>query len=90
MKWLLLILALCAFGPIYRGHDEQLKTDDEFTNIYQQAQSKNFRVYTATPNLSDIQDGEVVIVSTTSYAKIMFRQNQEVYSINVSCVTVRR
>lgn len=90
MRWLLIALFLCAFTPIYLDHGDKKRTDDEFTNIYQQAQAKNFRVMPDTPSLNDIQEGEMVIVSTTSFTKIMFRRNQEIFAIGVSCVTVRR
>lgn len=78
-----------AFAPIYTKHDEENKTNDEFINIYNQAQPRQFRVVTATPIVSDLQDGEVVIVSSGTI-RLMLRSNIEIYSINLSCVTVRR
>ena len=96
MKWLIFVVFLCAFTPVANKHDTQDKTDSEFVNIYQQAQSKNFKVVSATPSLNDLQDGEIVIVSSItnnpgqSYTKLMFRSGQEIFSVNLSCVTVRR
>ena len=89
MRWLLCGLFLMAFTPITAGHDDQDKTDREFKNIYETGQGRNFTVLNSTPNLNDIEDGEVVIVSSTSYTKLMFRMGQEIYAVNVSCVTVR-
>lgn len=83
------VLALSAFSPIYTAHDDQKKTDDEFTNIYGQAQSSQFKVVASTPNLTDLKDGEVVIFSTGA-VKLMFRNGQDIYAVTVSCVTIRR
>lgn len=83
------ILILCGFGPIYQSHDSQEKVDTEFVNLYDQAQSEQFRVVVATPNLNDLKDGEFVIMNSST-TKVMFRIGQEIYSVNVSCVTVRR
>ena len=80
---------LCAFSPVYNTHDSPTRIDDEFTNLYDQAQAEQFRVVFATPNLNDLKDNEVVIVSSGAI-KMMFRVGQEIYSVNVSCVTVRR
>ena len=90
MRWLILCLFLCAFTQVYPTHDTTEKIDSEISNIENDLQSKQFTVVFATPNLNDLKDGEIVIVSTGSYTKMMFRQNQEIYMINVSCVTVRR
>lgn len=91
MRWLypFLILGLCGFGPIYTQHDSPEKLDGEFKNAYDQAQARQFRVFTATPNLNDLQDNEVIIVSSGAI-KMMFRSGQEIFSINVTSVTVRR
>lgn len=36
----------------------------EFTNLYKVMQPKQFRIVTSTPNASNIEEGEIVIVST--------------------------
>ena len=90
LGWIFFLIPLFGFTQIYQNHDNTEKTDTEFTNIYSQSQSNQFKVILATPSLADLKDGEIVIVSSGTYQKIMFRQNQEIYSINVSCVTIRR
>lgn len=88
--WILaLALGLCAFAPIYTTHETQDKVDNEITNLYTQAQSNQFRVYVGTPNLSEMKDGEVII-SSAGLVRLMFRQGQEIYTVNFSCITVRR
>jgi len=36
----------------------------EFNNIYMNAQSKQFAIFRSTPNLNELQDGQMVIVSS--------------------------
>ena len=92
MKRLLFIpvcfLLMGAYAPQYEDYGNG-KINDEVKNIEQDLQSKSFRVFTTTPNLSDLQDGEIVIFSSGA-VKIMFRNLNDVYSVNASCVTIRR
>lgn len=94
MKWryvaFLLPFAICAFAPLSTVHDTPQKVDAEINHIYDEAQPLNFRVQSDTPTLKDMQDGEVIIVASNTWVRFMFRSNQEIYSINPSCVTVRR
>lgn len=90
LAWLFSALVLCGFGPIYTDHDSQPKVDVEIKNLYDQAQGKQFRVVVATPNLMDLKDSEVVIMSTGAVVRLMFRSGQEIFSIPVTSVTVRR
>ena len=91
MKWLILGLFLCAWTPIIKVHDSTDKIDQEFNGQENDLQSKQFTVVPSTPNLLDLKDGEMVIVSTnTAYTRLMFRYNQEIWMVNASCVTVRR
>ncbi len=92
MRWLIpiFILVFCGFTQIYSRHDTQDKVDNEILNIYDQAQSQQFRVVMATPNLTELRDNEVVVFSTGTLVRLMFRAGQEIYSVSVSCVTVRR
>lgn len=83
-------MLLCAFTPIFVEHGETRKVDDEFKNIYKQAQGKQFVVFQATPNLNDLEDMQVVIVSSGTYTKLMYRVGQDIFAIAVSCATVRR
>lgn len=89
MRWILLGLLLCAWTPIYQNHDATDKIDQEFSGQENDLQSKQFTVKDSTPNLNDLKDGEIVIVSTSSI-RLMFRVNTEIYSVNASCVTIRR
>lgn len=87
--WIGSLFALVGFTPIYSRHDTVEKVDSEITHIANDVQSRQFTVWTTTPSLNDIRDGEFIIFVATQ-AKVMFRSGQEIYSINLSCVTVRR
>lgn len=89
MRWIILSLFLCAFSPIYSQHDTKEKVDNEFKNGYDQMQPRQFTVVTSTPNLSDFRDGEMVIFSSGA-VKVMVRVGQEIYTVGISCITVRR
>ena len=79
-----------AFTPVFTVHDTTAKVDQEIKNLENAVQNKEFTIKSSTPNLSDLRDGEFVIVSSGTFTKVMFRRNQEIYSINVSCITVTR
>lgn len=52
--------------------------DPDIDNIYQNFQQRGFKVYLSTPNLSELREGEMVIVSSTTKS-IMFRINDTLY-----------
>ncbi len=90
MIFVLMALCLMGFTPIYTEHDTTEKIDREIENIEQSVQSKQFTVLQSTPNLSQLRDGEIALVSSGTVTRLMFREGQEIYSVNFSCVTVRR
>jgi hypothetical protein len=79
-----------AFTLIHSDHSKKEKLEQEFNHIENSVQDRQFTVVQSTPNLGDLRDGEMVIVSSGTYTKLMFRMNEEIFSINVSCVTIRR
>lgn len=91
MKWFIIPIALCltAFTPIRQQHKDLKEVDEEFSNIENTLQDQQHRVVISTPVLSDLKDGEIVIMSSST-VKLIFRNNQEIYSIDISCITVRR
>lgn len=89
MRWLILGLLLCAFTPLYPVHDTPAKVDDEIKNVADSVQDEQLTVFTSTPILSQLKDGQMVIFSSGT-VKLMFRQNQEIFAVSVSCITVRR
>ena len=89
VKWtLLLIPFLFGFSRIHLRYDDP-KVAEEFVNAENSLQDRQFRVVTTTPALADLRDGEFVIFSSTA-VKILIRQGQEIYAVQVSCITVRR
>ena len=84
---LLCLLGLTQIGNKYK--DENV-VNDEFKNLYLNVQPIKHKVFTSTPVLSAVQDREFVIVSSGTVIRIMIRDNQEIYSINLSCVTIIR
>jgi hypothetical protein len=79
-----------AFTLIHSNHEKKDKLEAEFNHIEGSVQDRQFTVLESTPNLGDIRDREIVIVSSGTYTKLMFRMNEEIYAVGVSCVTVRR
>lgn len=78
-----------ALTPVNNTFEDK-GVETEFNNLYENAQGAQFKIVGSTPILSELRDGEVVILSTGAYTKLLYRANQEVYSINVSCITVYR
>lgn len=95
-KWLWFVFSFAisskafCFTPIYSVHDNTRKIDEEFSNVEQDLQSQQFTTFTSTPNLNDLKDGQIVIVSSGSYNKLMYRTGLDIYAISVSCATIRR
>lgn len=93
-KWILfLVLPLCAFTMIYDKHDNLSQVDDELNNVDDNKQDLQFRVFQTTPILSDLQDHEIVVVSSNGangMSSIMWRDNVEIFAVKGSCVTVLR
>ncbi len=85
----LILTVLVGFTPIHNNYNEEQKINDEFRNVEQNLQPKEFRVVSTTPTLDDMKDHEVVIFSS-GIIRIMFRENQDIYSVTPSCVTVFR
>ena len=90
MIWLILCLCLMAFTPIYQVYDQPDNVRDEFRNVENSVQDQQHTVFTSTPNLIDVKDGAIFMVSSGTATRFMMRIGQELYSINVSCITVRR
>lgn len=85
-----LCLPLLGFTRIHEDYEISEYIRDEFANVENTVQDQSFRVFNSTPNLLDLKDGEIVLMSSNTVNKLMYRNNQEIYSINASCVTVRR
>lgn len=91
-KIILVFLCLPLFGfiRIHKEYEIPEFIREEFSNVENTVQDQSFRVVNSTPNLLDLKDGEIVLMSSNTVNKLMYRYNQEIYSINASCVTVRR
>lgn len=90
MRWIILSLFLCGFTPLFVTHDSFDKVDKEFNQIEETLQDEQFNLMRSTPNLSDLKDRQIVIVSSNGWSTVMWRDNQEIYALRGSCVTVRR
>lgn len=88
--YLIGLLILCGFTPIFNDYKDPQNVKNEVANIENSLQDQQHRVLVSTPNLLDLKDGEIVLVSSNTFNKIMYRQNQEIYAVNASCVTIRR
>lgn len=83
MKKLLFFLVLVPTNLFAWSQTNQTYRDEktirrEFNNIYLNAQSKQFTVFKTTPNLNDLQDGQIVLVSSTNKG-LAWRDGQTVY-----------
>ena len=87
--WIPSLLLLLGLTPVHDKHESPDKTDVEFKNLFDNAQGKDFVVMESTPAVSDLIDGQIIIFSSSA-VKIMFRQNNEIYAVSMSCITVRR
>jgi len=93
MKWwhwpVIGLFLMGAYKPLYQTHENEDKVTAEFINIEESVQTEDFTVRSTTPNLTDLKDGQIVIFSSGS-VKLMFRQLNDIYSVNASCITIRR
>jgi len=83
-------LMLCGFTMIYSKHDKIEQVDNELNNMEDNFQDKQFTVLPGTPTLTDLQDHEVVIVSSNGWNALMWRDGIDLYAVKGSCVTVLR
>lgn len=78
------------FTRIHLDYSNPNYIRDEFNNAADSLQDKQFFVVNDTPALNDLQDGQIMVYSTGTVNKLIWRRNQEIYSVNGSCVTIRR
>lgn len=92
MKWLIIISMpfLLGFVAIHSEYDKEEKIVEEFRNVYDEGQAKKFEVVNDTPALNNFPSGNVVIFSSNTVRKILFRVDQDIFAVDASCITVRR
>lgn len=92
MRWLTLALipALMAFAPLVSTHDSTDKVDQEIRNIEQNLQGVEFAVVTDTPALTEMRDGQILLLSSGTVNKLIWRVNQEIYAVSGTSITIRR
>ena len=89
LLWGLLILPLLGLTPVFNDYSDKEQIGIEFKNVYDGAQSRQFTVWKTTPGLSELRDGEMVIYSSGTVF-LMLRDNQDLYQVQVSCITIKR
>ncbi len=91
-RWLLILFLpfILGFTEIYPRHDTEFSVSEEFANVYDEAQARQFTVYATTPALSDLRDGEIVILSSNTYSVLIWRTLDDLWKVQGSCITVRR
>ena len=90
--WVIIILSaelIFALTPIHNTFDDKDVIQSEFNNIYENAQDQQFTIVGSTPLLTNIKDGQFVIFSSGAI-KVMFKMNQDIFSISASCITIIR
>lgn len=76
----LCLLLIAATNQVHNTYKSEQQIYNEFRNVYGNMQSKEFDVYKSSPNLSDLRDGEIVLVSSTTKS-LMARIGQSVYNV---------
>jgi len=71
-----LLMALTQTRNVYK---EEADINAEFKNVFLTAQSKQFSVRTSTPLLSDLMQGEIVIVNTGGVHHFFTRIGSKLY-----------
>lgn len=91
MRWIIFLIPfLLALTPVHDKYDSEEKIREEFKNVYEEAQSREFEVVNDTPTLRELPEGRVVIFSSNTVRKILFRVDQDIFAVTGSCITVRR
>lgn len=85
----LISLLLLGWRPIYERHDTPDRVSDEFKNVEDNLQDQQYFIYPSTPNLTDLKDGQIVLFSSGAH-KIMWRDGNDIFTIQGSCITIRR
>jgi len=84
-----LAIFLLGFTPIYDKYDDE-KVTDEIKNMEVQLQDKQFRILDSTPVLVDLQDREIVVISTNGIEGLIYRRGIDLFLVTGSCITVKR
>lgn len=91
MRWIVFLIPfLLGLTPVHEKYESEEKIREEFKNVYDEAQAKKFEVVNDTPALNDFPSGNVVIYSSNTVRRILFRVDQDIFAVNASCITVRR
>lgn len=88
--WIFLVLPLFGFTRIHTDYIDPRNTQDEFSNLENTVQDQENIVFVSTPNLSDVKDKQIFLISSGTYNSFGWRYNQEIYAVSGSCVTIRR
>lgn len=80
---LLYVMSLFAASPVRSTYDNPVDVRDEFINAYDELQAKKFRILVSTPQVNDLFEGEMVLVSSTSKS-IYTRFGQTLFSVRLS------
>lgn len=90
MRYLILILLMVspalAVTPIHNIHDEAKKVDDEFRNVFYGFQPIQFTLFSTTPNVTDLQDRQMVIFSSGGVVSLQLRLGTTNYQVRFSTI----
>lgn len=72
---------LSALSQRSNSYKTETEIMGEFSNLYSGVQSKDFVIFTTSPTLRDLNNGEVAIVSTTNntVVSICIKANNKLY-----------
>ena len=92
--WWGISVTFCFFSilgltQVHNKYSDERNIFNEFQNIYRTVQDRQFTVLESTPRLTELRDREMFISSGPT-VRLQFRFGQEIYSVDVSCITVTR
>lgn len=75
------LFLLVGMAPVYQKHEAETFIDEEFQNIYNYAQPRQFRVEVTSPTVSNVAKNEIFIL-VTDKPKLATRRDNTLYFVN--------
>ena len=88
-----IILASCVMflglTPISNDYSKKDNVESEFKNLYGQVQDKQFTIVSATPTLTDLQDGQIIIWKAGNVSGSDIKFSTESYASSTTYITTQ-
>lgn len=77
-----------ALLKLHNRYNEEYLIKQEFENLYQTSQSKDFRLFRTTQTLTDMVDREIVILDTGTVQSIIVRRGINFLRVFISTIGI--